>query len=178
MYLVIPRRQTTLALLVISPTVSLNIRRIQVTGTMRITLSELPVEVLHQILSYIPPSSLPTVQTVSRQFNNLPQPLLWREHCFTHFKYWSAEHDLQQKFAGDVDKTDWKSLFSDRYSIDRSISREVDGILATQRKRIEKAENIMAHGYDAKDTLLRHRNVSDDAEDVLARRYLPLNIES
>ena len=144
---------------------------------MAITLSELPVEVLHHILSYIPPSSVPTVQTVSRKFNNLPQPLLWREHCFTHFKYWSTDHDLQQKFAGAVDKTDWKTLFSDRYSIDRSISREVDGILATQRNRIEKAENIMAHGYDAKDTLLRHRNVGDDAEDVLARRYLPLNIE-
>ena len=143
---------------------------------MAITLSELPVEILHQIISYIPPSSVPIVQTVSRKFNNLPQPLLWRGHCFTHFKYWSAEHDLQQKFAGAVDTTDWKSLFSDRYSIDRSTSRDIDAILATQRNRIEKAENIMAHGYDAKDTLLRHRNVGDYAEDVLARRYVLLNV--
>ena len=29
----------------------------------------------------------------------------------------------------------------------------------------------MGHGYDAKDALLRHLNVGDDAEDVLARRY-------
>ena len=144
---------------------------------MAITLSELPVEVLEQIISYIPPSSVPTVQTVSRKFNNLPQPLLWRDHCFTHFKYWTIEHDLQQKLAGAVNKTNWKNLFSDRYSIDRSLSREVDGILATQRNRIEKAEKIMAHGYNAKDTLLRHRNVDDDAEDVLARRYFPLDVE-
>ena len=29
----------------------------------------------------------------------------------------------------------------------------------------------MGHGYDAKDTLIRHINVADDVEDVLARRY-------
>ena len=143
---------------------------------MAVKLNELPIEVLHQIISYIPPSSVPTVQRVSRKFNNLPQPLLWRDHCRTHFKYWSPERDLQQKLAGCVTGTDWKTLFSDRYSIDRSIARDVDGILASQRHRIEKAERILGYGYDAKDTLLRHLNVSDDAEDVLARRYRLMNL--
>lgn len=138
---------------------------------MAVTLTELPIEILHQIISYIPPSALPTVQTVSRKFNDLPQPLLWRDHCRTQFKYWSPEHDLQQKLSGTIVESDWKMLFSDRYSIDLAITRDIDGILASQRNRIEKAERIMGHGYDAKDALLRHLNVADDAEDVLARRY-------
>ncbi len=138
---------------------------------MAITLSELPTEVLHQIISYIPPSSLPTLQTVSRKFNNLPQPLLWRDHCCTHFRYWSPDHDLQQKLSRPVVETDWKKLLFDRYSIDRSTTRDVDGILASQRNRIEKAERIMGHGYDAKDALVRYLSVGNDAEDVLARRY-------
>ena len=138
---------------------------------MTATLSELPIEVLHQIISYLPPSSLPIIQTVSRNFNDLPQPLLWRDHCCTHFKYWNPEHNLEEKLAGAVAETDWKKLFTNRYSIDRSITCDVNGILASQRNRIEKAERIMRHGYDAKDTLLQHLNVDDDAEDVLARRY-------
>lgn len=138
---------------------------------MAITLSELPIEILHQIISYIPPLSVPTVQTVSRKFNGLPQPLLWRDHCCTQFKYWSPEHDLQQKLSGAVVESNWKKLFSDRYSIDRSITRDVNGILASQLKRIEKVERIVGYGYDAKDALLQHLNVVEDAEDVLARRF-------
>lgn len=138
---------------------------------MALTLNDLPIEVLHHIISHLSPSSLPTVQTVSRKFHDLPQPLLWRDHCRTHFKYWNSEHDLQQRLSRNIVESDWKKLFSDRYSIDRAITRDIDGILASQRNRIEKAERIMGHGYDAKDTLLRHLNVADDVEDVLARRY-------
>lgn len=143
---------------------------------MAITLSELPIEILHQIISYVPPSSVPSVHIVSRKFNNLSQPLLWRYHCRTQFKYWSHEHDIKQKLSGSVIETDWKRLFSERYSIDRSITCDIDGILASQRNRIEKAERIMGRGYDAKDALLQHLNVDDDAEDFLARRYCLMNL--
>ena len=143
---------------------------------MAVTLSELPIEILHQIISLVPPSSVPIVQTVSRKFNDLPQPLLWRDHCRTLFKYWSPEreHDLGQKVVTAVGETDWKKLFTDRYKIDRSITCDINGILTSQRNRIEKAERIMGHGYDAKDTLLQHLSVSDDTEDILARRYLSM----
>ena len=148
-----------------------------VLNSMAVTLSELPLEILHQIISYISPSSLPTVQAVSRKYNDLPRPILWRDHCRTHFKYWSPQHDSQQRLSAAVAETDWKELFSDRYSIDRSITRDVDGILGGQQDRIEKAERIMRHGYDAKDALLQHLNVGDDAEDVLARRYCSIDSE-
>lgn len=144
---------------------------------MTVTLNDLPIEVLHQIISYTPPCSLPIVQRVSRKFNGLPQPLLWRDHCHTHFSYWSPEHDLEPKPVGNIGEMDWKKLFTDRYSVDRSITCDVNGILASQRNRIGKAERIMGHGYDAKDTLLQHLSVDDDAEDVLARRYSSTDFE-
>ena len=159
-----------------------NIAKVQgkqnINETMAVTLSDLPIEVLHQIISYIPPSSVPIVQTVSRKFNDLPQPLLWRDHCHTYFNCWSPEHDLEQKLVGVVGETDWKKLFTNRYSIDRLITCDVNGILASQRNRIGKAERIVGHGYDAKDTLLQHLSVGDDVEDVLARRYSSTNFES
>ena len=145
-------------------------RRTAISSTMAVVLSELPVEVLNQIISYLPPSTVPTLQIVSRRFYNLPQPLLWRDHCLSQFKHWNAEKDLEFKLSKGVVVTDWKKIFADRYTVDRSIARDVGGILASQRNRIEKAERIMGHGYDAKDMLLRSLNVGDEAEDVLARR--------
>ncbi len=56
--------------------------------------------------------------------------------------------------------------------VDRNISHCLDSIIASQVGRIGKAEKIVAFGYDAKDTLLRHMSVPDEAEDVLARRYV------
>ena len=138
---------------------------------MTITLDKLPNEIIFQILLYIPPSSVPALQQVSKQFNDLSQPLLWRYHCNTSFRYWSPEHAIDEKFNGPVAKVDWKKVFAERRQIDRSISREIDSILDSQVGRIEKTSRIVGFGYDAKDTLLRHLSVADDADDVLARRY-------
>ena len=87
------------------------------------------------------------------------------------FHYWSPEHAIDEKFNGPVAKVDWKKIFTQRRQIDRSISREIDSILGSQVGRIEKTSRIVEYGYDAKDTLLRHMSVADDADDVLARRY-------
>ncbi len=79
---------------------------------------------------------------------------------------------MQQKYCGPVAKVDWKKIFLDRHSIDRATTRQIDSILGSQRSRIKKTESIGAQGYGAKDTLLRHLGVGDEAEDVLARRYV------
>lgn len=139
--------------------------------TMVILLSELPNEIIYQILLCIPPSSIPTLQQVSHQFNDLTQPILWRHHCQTQYRYWSPEHGMQEKFNGPVAKVDWKIVFARRHCVDRTTSEEIGSILASQSSRIEKTERITGQGYDAKDTLLRHLNVEDDAQDVLARRF-------
>ncbi|KAL8998447.1 MAG: hypothetical protein Q9169_002484 [Polycauliona sp. 2 TL-2023] len=134
-------------------------------------LSDLPTEILYQIFLLVPPASIPTLQQVCRKFNDLSQPSLWRRHCQTQFEYWSPEHDIRTKYTQPPAKIDWKQLFQARHLADRAISRDLEDILSSQTGRIERSERILAHGYDAKDTLLRHLNVGDDAEDVLARRY-------
>lgn len=139
---------------------------------MSVTLADLPNEVIFQILLYVPLDSTPTLLRVSRRFNEAAQPLLWKFHCRTQFRYWSEEHDMKHKFSNNVLQVDWRRIFAERRSVDREISRTVDSIISSQLDRINKSESIVRLGYDAKDTLLRNINVGEDAEDVLARQYI------
>lgn len=141
---------------------------------MAATLTNLPNEVIFQIFLCLGASSIPTLQLVCRDFNNISQQLLWRTFCRLHFKYWSSDHSIEDKYAGPIDDIDWKNIFTQRYTMDCSVSRKLDSILSSQSCRTRKAQMIVERGYDAKDTLLRHFRVEDDAEDVLARRYLLL----
>ena len=68
---------------------------------------------------------------------------------------------------GDVD---WKMLYMHRVTVDTQTTAILDSILADQVNRIKKFNYIAEFGYDAKDTLLRHCQTSESAEDVLARR--------
>lgn len=70
---------------------------------------------------------------------------------------------------------DWKGIYLERHTIDRSATHQIDSVLSSQTGRIAKSANIVGLGYDAKDTLIRHLRVGDDAEDVLARRYISDN---
>lgn len=76
---------------------------------------------------------------------------------------------MVQKLACPVSSVNWKALFVLRYYVDRSVTRLLDSILASQTGRIEKFRAVIDFGYDAKDTLLRNSAV-DDGEDHLARR--------
>lgn len=134
-------------------------------------LNDLPSEILFQILLCVPPPSVLAIQQVCRKFNDLAQPLLWRFHCRTQFKYWRPEHTIATKLAQSASGFDWKNLFRTRHLADLAISDELEEILSSQAGRIERSERILAYSYDAKDTLLRNFHVNDDCEDVLARRY-------
>lgn len=96
---------------------------------------------------------------------------MWKYHCHTQYRYWSQDYGFNKALLDNPDPVEWKKVFSDRYIIDRQISHYLDSIVASQSGKIENAEKIVAFGYDAKDTLLRHMNAPDDADDVLARRY-------
>lgn len=76
---------------------------------------------------------------------------------------------MPQKLASPVSSVNWKALFVLRYYVDRSVTRLLDSILASQTGRIEKFRAVIDFGYDAKDTLSRHGAVKD-GEDHLARR--------
>lgn len=139
---------------------------------MSVTLADLPNEVIFQILLYVPLDSTPTLLRVSRRFSEAAQPLLWRFHCRTQYRYWSEEHDIKHKFSNNALQVEWKSLFARRHSVDRETSRTINSIIGSQLDRINKSENIVRLGYDAKDTLLRNIHVGEDGEDVLARQLV------
>ena len=140
-------------------------------------MTELPNEIIYQIILCVPPASVSVVQRVCHRFNDLSQPILWRQHCRNQFEYWSSDHGIHEKFAGPVAKVDWQSIFCVRHRKDRETTRGLDSILATQTGRIEKTEKLIQNGYDVKETLTRHLHTSDDAEDVLARRFVPLRVK-
>lgn len=64
-------------------------------------------------------------------------------------------------------------MFIDRHLAYRETSRLLDSLLSTQVGRIHKFQRIVEIGYDAKDCLLQHLAVDENAEDVLARRSVP-----
>ena len=137
------------------------------------SLNYLPDEILQQILFYLSPEDTLTIQDTSSRFARLAnEPLLWRYHCRTSFKYWDPKHRIRQKFIGNVGDVDWKKIYFYRRDVDIQTTITLNSILASQIKRIEKFERIGQFGYDAKDTLLRHCGTDDSVEDVLARRYV------
>jgi F-box protein 21 len=136
------------------------------------TLSELPDEVLQHILFYVSPSDLlSNVQPISKRFSRLAsEPLLWRHHCRVQFKYWDSKHRITQKFLGKVGDVGWKTLYMHRKKVEYETTDILDSIIEGQVNRIQKFKMIADHGYDAKDTLLKHCRTCETAEDVLARR--------
>lgn len=137
------------------------------------TLADLPNEVLRNIIFHLESSdTLNSVQFVSKQFFTLAQePLLWRYHCKTQFHYWDEKHDIRRRFNVEAEETDWLRLYLHRKNTDERITTLLDSILSQQTKRITQTNTIAEFGYDAKDTLLRHRNGDPNAPDVLARRF-------
>ena len=130
----------------------------------------LPNEVLQQILLHVPAISLAAIRCLSRRLRGLVTRFVWRHHCASDFHYWSSKHQIRDKFLEDVGAVDWEKLYQGRYKADKAISRYLDDILAGQVGRTQKFEHIVEYGYDAKDTLLKHFQVHDEADDVLARR--------
>ncbi|KAH8592230.1 Hemimethylated DNA-binding protein YccV like-domain-containing protein [Bisporella sp. PMI_857] len=136
-------------------------------------IQALPDEVLQHILSYISAQDIILgVQRVCKRFNRLAnEPLLWRSLCKLDYNYWDLKHRIKQKFLGSVSDVDWKNLYRHRSLVDRQTTAHLDSILKGQIDRIKKFDSIGKFGYDAKDTLLRHCRTSDQAGDVLSRRY-------
>ena len=140
--------------------------------SMPASLTDLPNEVIFQILLRVPASSAPALQRISRRFNDLTQSLLWKHHCRTQFRYWSEGEEIQKKLLSNEASTDWKRVFKRRHMVEKTASHELDSILGSQRGRIRSSEIIARMGYDAKDMLLRNLSVGEDTKDVLARRYM------
>ncbi len=138
-----------------------------------LSLSALPDELIQLILYYVPPSSAAALERASRRFGDVAnEPLLWRYYCRVYFRYWDAKHDIRQKFASQVSSVDWKQTYVRRGSLERTATQLLQSIISGQSGRIDKIQKIVELGYDVKDVLLRHTRTQDEAEDVLARRWV------
>ncbi|KAI1385216.1 uncharacterized protein F4822DRAFT_337560 [Hypoxylon trugodes] len=142
------------------------------------SLDSLPDEIVHQILLYVSPEeTLTKVARLSKRFNRVAQePLLWRCYCLETFKYWNSEHHFKERLRTHIHDTDWKRLFIQRLIRNNQIVQLVDGIVTSRVSRLQKIEQICQYGYDAKDYLLSQCRVSDNTEDVLARRYYSCSV--
>ncbi|KAL4875530.1 Hemimethylated DNA-binding protein YccV like-domain-containing protein [Aspergillus karnatakaensis] len=139
---------------------------------MVLSLSDLPEELLHNILLFCHPLGAASLERTSRRFRGVTnEPLLWNHYCHTHFKYWARGHYMPGKISVAIPNVDWKALYISRHIIDRKISRFLDDILTSQTGRIGKFKSVVNFGYDAKDTLLRNISVEPGADDHLARSY-------
>ncbi|CAG8244730.1 unnamed protein product [Penicillium salamii] len=139
------------------------------------SLIHLPDEILNSVLCYSSPRSCAALEQTNTRFRPVTnEPLLWREYCQSHYKFWDNRHEIRQKLSRPVQSTDWKALFVSRYLVDCSVTRILGSILDSQTGRIEKFRSVVDLGYDAKDTLLRHGCVNS-GDDVLARRWACLH---
>lgn len=139
----------------------------------RRSFTSLPTEILEAIFLHLDPHSLISVSQTNKLIKQLTTdaPIIWRNLCLTRFKTWDARHNIATKIAGPLSDVDWRSLFISKTTIEQNTRTLLDHIISTQHERIRCINEIADFGYDAKETLLRECACSDDAEDVLARRY-------
>ncbi|KAI9670111.1 MAG: hypothetical protein M1829_004839 [Trizodia sp. TS-e1964] len=142
----------------------------------QLTIDDIPGEVLTLAFSRLPTESLLALNLVSKRFNKLAkEPLLWKHHCLQ-FKYWDEKHDIKAKASSAVAFDGWESLYQYRVVTDRKVTTILNSILADRTGCAGKYKQIADYGFDAKDTLLRHCQATEDMEDVLSRRYYARDI--
>jgi F-box protein 21 len=130
---------------------------------------DLPNEIIQHIISLLPASSISSVSQTCRRFHTVIDAIIWRHFC-RQFIYWNPDWQIKSKFQASLETNDWKSTFMTRYRNQTKTTALLNSILSSQVGRIDKFQSIVDIGYDAKDCLLKHLAVDDNAEDVLARR--------
>ncbi|KAJ3468438.1 hypothetical protein MRS44_002503 [Fusarium solani] len=137
------------------------------------SFSQVPDEIIQHLLYYISPEdTLASFQLISHRLRRLAnEPLLWRYHCQSNFKFWHPEHRFHQRLRDRAPATPWKKLFIIRKCRNAQINRLLDEILATKVGRLRRFEKVCRLGYDAKDFLLEQCDADDSIDDHLARRY-------
>ncbi|KAK4146630.1 uncharacterized protein C8A04DRAFT_34824 [Dichotomopilus funicola] len=140
---------------------------------MRSSLEDIPDEIIRHILLYVSPEhTLLSIHRVSRRHHQLAsEPLLWRFHCLTSFRFWHPEHGLEEKLKALASSVDWKGLWKIRKSRNQRAAELLDGIIATKFTQLKRMQALCEMGYDVKDYLLTQCHASYDMDDVLARRY-------
>ena len=139
---------------------------------MRDSLDYIPDEIIRHILLYLPPEdTLERFQFLSRRCYVLSnEPLLWRWHCRTSFRFWNPEHRIAEHLPLLASSVEWKRIWLTRKRKNTKAAQLLDGVIASKFGRLKRMRGICEMGLDVKDYLLEQCHVGDTVEDVLARR--------
>lgn len=132
----------------------------------------LPEEVLAAIISCISDSCLIRVSRACRKLNRIcSSPLEMRRRCIR-FRWWEERHCIEDKKAlVRITDVNWRELFLYRIRVQLATTHLLAQIIETPTNHIDNFNKIVAFGYDAKDCLRAHAEVTDDeVDDPLARR--------
>lgn len=134
------------------------------------SLLDLPDEVIQAVVSYIPPlATIALNQTCRRLANITSEPLLWKSFCLTSFKWWDKRHSLPSKLK-DPSFIGWQTLFRDRHRSSGIARRALDEIIECEDGRLDRLDQILQVGYDAKEDLISAYRTSAASPNHLAQR--------
>ena len=135
------------------------------------SFNQLPDEIIRNVVSFLPPLHLPALELTSNRLRRLAnEPLLWRNHCASQYKFWDERHQIREKFRRRVRETDWKELYALRCRTSRKTRELLESIISSYHDRIAKIDQLVESGYDVKDDLLENTRADEGQHDVLARR--------
>lgn len=137
-------------------------------------LLQLPDELLGVVICHIPTAADTaafglTCRRIRKVVCSSP---VWKQHCVTTWQHWAPKHGLAAKLTKPPLQTDWRQLFLQRVDHDLEAALVFKDLVSTQQKRLHRMHEIAEKGHDVQDLLLNLRDrTSDEAEDVLARRW-------
>lgn len=137
-----------------------------------LSLQLLPDEIITRILHSVEPDDiLDNVEQSCGRFKRLSlDPLLWKHHCLSSFKYFSQEHRIQQSVQRPVMGVDWRGLYKLRRKRNALALRLLDKLANSYETDYTELNRIIAFDYDVKDLLIQQSQVPHKAGDGLSRR--------
>ena len=137
----------------------------------RTTINDLPNEVIYQILFNLSPLDATSVVISSRRLHAFLGQPLWRHFCQVKYKYWQDSWNVESIYGASLDLVDWKYIYLYRQHAEHRTETSLEQILGAQSHRLCHYRTILSYEFDIKDVLLRQMEITDKAQDVLARRY-------
>lgn len=135
------------------------------------TLSSLPDELISAILQCLDARSVTRFAQTSKRFTDIAtEAVLWQKLCLQDWRFWDAQHDFHTK-QRDRTYPEWRALYTTHDEAHKRTIHELQSIIADPLGRLNRAQTILNHGYDAKDALVDLVHNAHRSESPLAQRY-------
>jgi F-box protein 21 len=133
---------------------------------------DLPDEVLQVIFSFLSPYQILSAQRVCKRFTSIAtEQLLWRQYCLDTWKWWSRNHQLDEKLHN-PGATDWRQLFIARQRTSDEVVAALLGLTESESNRYQRIQQILDHRLDGKGDLLRLFHDAKSHSHYLAIRFV------